>query len=220
MCHTRCHTCAILARQRTTSLSALLRHSLSGDTTPCKVTPVILHGVVSPDFTRGCIAGASVGAQWRPCCQESTSLSECSPRGTTGPPAGRHKKQRFPRTLQQDYTKGSAVSYKRGTPAADLPSLARGANLVAEVEERFGGREDPSRRTRLLLRTRAVSTSFLCTHSVSTSFLCTHIVSIAHTLSAYPLPVHTRCQHRMHAHTRCQHVHNRDDPSRRARFFL
>ena len=30
----------------------------SGDTTPCKATPVILHGVVSPDrsaFTRGCI---------------------------------------------------------------------------------------------------------------------------------------------------------------------
>ena len=30
----------------------------SGDTAPCKVTPVILHGVVSPDrsdFTRGCI---------------------------------------------------------------------------------------------------------------------------------------------------------------------
>jgi len=24
---------------------------LSGDTTPCKVTPVILHGVVSPDYT-------------------------------------------------------------------------------------------------------------------------------------------------------------------------
>jgi len=38
----------------------------SGDTTPCKVTPVILHGVVSPDrsdFTRGCIPRtASSGA--------------------------------------------------------------------------------------------------------------------------------------------------------------
>jgi len=30
-------------------------HGPSGDTTPCKVTPVILHGVVSPDFTWGCI---------------------------------------------------------------------------------------------------------------------------------------------------------------------
>ena len=43
--------------------SARAKMHLSGDTTPCKVTLVILHEVISPDrsdFTRGCIPRTSV----------------------------------------------------------------------------------------------------------------------------------------------------------------
>jgi hypothetical protein len=36
-----------------------------GDTTPCKVTPVIQHGVVSPDPTRACIPREDVPRFWR-----------------------------------------------------------------------------------------------------------------------------------------------------------
>jgi hypothetical protein len=51
--YTGCPGTAPLKRESTCTCTRTPHH-LSGDTTPCKVTPVILHGVVSPDAYHQC----------------------------------------------------------------------------------------------------------------------------------------------------------------------